>query len=299
MIKILNRSFMKKICSIISCVALALFSCYGTETIGDSVVVKPVRPVMSSFMVDVGGASVLDTYLSPVRYEGVNMRLGYERMKAMKFNPEKWVKQLEVGVDYVPSENPAQTRIIHTLMLDAKWGMMHRWRDVAVSRLQLFAGGSTQLHGGALYAPANSNNVVSVKLGWDLAFSGMAVYNCKIGRMPVTFRYQATLPLVGVLYSLDYGENYYEMYVGNYAGLVHFGWPGNHFSMTNLVTADMHFGNTTLRVGYRGVTETSWVNNLNTQIFRHSFVLGIGGEWIGIKSGTDLSEKARIISAIY
>ena len=265
----------------------------------DSVPTQPIRPIMSAYMVDIGGASVLDTYLSPIRYKGVNVRVGYERLQAMKFNPDKWIMQKEAGIDYSPSENPVGNHTIHALMADFKWGMMHRWRMSQVEGLQLFGGGSTQLRGGALYAPANSNNVVSVKINWSIDLTGMAVYNRRIGKLPITFRYQATLPVMGVMYSPEYGETYYEMYVGNHSGLVHFGWVGNRFAMTNLFTADMHLGRTTLRVGYRNVIETSWINNLNTQIFRNSFVLGVSGEWMQVRQGATMSEKARIISAIY
>ena len=260
---------------------------------------EPLRPVLSAYMVDYGGASVLDTYLSPIKYKGKNVRVGYERMRAMKFNPERWVIQYEAGLDYAPEKNPAENHTIHTLMADLKWGMMHRWNFYPVEGLQLYGGGSTQLRGGALYAPANSNNVVSVKATWSLDLMGMAVYNCKIGKIPVTFRYQATLPMIGIFYSPEYGESYYEIYVGNHSGLVHFGWVGNHFSMNNLVTADLHIGKTTLRIGYRNVMETSWINNLNTRIFRDSIVLGVCGEWLNIQPGAKHVERARVISAMY
>lgn len=288
---------MKKVVSILAAVLLGAFFNINAQECCDSTQREPVRPVMSAYMVDLGGASVLDTYLSSIRYKGVNMRFSYERMQAMKFNPDKWIMQLDLGVDYTPAENPSKDLTIHTLMTDFKWGMMYRWK--INPELQLFGGGNAEFRGGALYAPANSNNVVSVKLNMGMNLTGMAVYNRKIGKLPVTFRYQATLPVIGVFYSPEYGESYYEMYVGNHSGLVHVGWIGNHFTMQNLLTADMHFGNTTLRVGYRGVIETSWINNLNTQIFRNSFVLGVCGEWMSVKPGSSLSEKARIISAMY
>lgn len=288
---------MNRIVSILTTLLLSAFCYINAQESYDDIQSEPVRPVMSAYMVDLGSTSVLDTYLSPIRYKGVNLRLSYERMQAMKFNPDKWIMQLEAGVDYTPAKNPSKDISIHTLMTDFKWGMMHRWR--ISPELQLFGGGNAEFRGGALYAPANSNNVVSVKINMGMNLTGMAVYNRKIGRLPMTFRYQATLPVISAFYSPAYGESYYEMYVGNHSGLVHVGWIGNHFTMQNLLTADMHFGKTTLRVGYRGVLETSWVNNLNTQIFRNSLVLGVCGEWISVKPGSSLSEKVKTISAMY
>lgn len=38
------------------------------------------------------------------------MALNYERMQAMKFNPEKWVMRLTAGIDLNRTDNPAKTR---------------------------------------------------------------------------------------------------------------------------------------------------------------------------------------------
>ena len=225
------------------------------------------------------------------------MRLGYERLQAMKFNPDQWIMQLEVGADYANAKNPAKDFTFHTLMADVKWGMMHKWK--VVPSLQAFAGGSTQFRGGAIYAPVNSNNVVSVKAHWSVDLTGMVVYNCNAGTCPITLRYQATLPVAGLMYSLDYGESYFELYEGNHSGLAHFSWVGNRFALNQLACIDLHLDKTIMRFGYRGVYETSWVNNLNTQIFRHSFVVGLCGEWLSVRPGAKMSEKARIISSIY
>lgn len=289
----------RKIISLLMTLVLCVMNRVSADESCDNMQNEPLRPVLSAYMVDYGGASVLDTYLSPIKYKGENMRIGYERMRAMKFNPKKWIMQYEAGVDYAPTKNPAENHTIHTLMVDFKWGMMHRWNLSMVEGLQLYGGGSTQLRGGALYAPANSNNVVSVKAAWSMDLTGMAVYNRKIGKLPVTFRYQATLPMIGVFYSPEYGESYYEMYVGNHSGLVHLGWVGNRFSMNNLVTADIHLDKTIFRIGYRNVVETSWVNILNTRIFRNSIVVGVCGEWLKLQPGAKVSENARIISAMY
>lgn len=256
-----------------------------------------LRPVAKAYTIDYGYASTLDTYLSEIRYKGYNVRLGYERMQAMKFNPESWVSQLDVNAQYANTKNPSGNHVMHTVMVGGRWGMMHRCR--VMPKLQVMAGGSTQIGGGALYAPANSNNVVSVKVNWSVDATVMAIYNSKVGKLPVTLRYQAVLPVVGVMYSLDYGESYYEMYVGNHSGLVHFSSWLNRFAMTNYISVDMHFGGTSVRVGYRNLIESTYVNKLNTQIYNHSLVVGLSGEWLSVRPDTKVSEKARIISAMY
>ena len=41
---------------------------------------KPLRPVTSVFTVELGRQSALDTYLTPIRYWGLDVALGYGRL---------------------------------------------------------------------------------------------------------------------------------------------------------------------------------------------------------------------------
>ena len=289
---------MKLTTRILATLVLATSCLYSSAQ--DSLQVEVLRPSISSFTAEVGGASILDTYLTPIRYHGVNTRLAYEGLRAMKFSPDRWIMQGVTAVEYANVQNPAGNHTMHSLMIDAKWGMMHRWNDVFTPRLTLHLGGSPQLRGGVIYNAYNSNNPVSAKIRLSLNLSAMASYHINVGRVPVTLRYQATLPTIGAFFSLDYGEAFYELYVGNTQGIVNVGWWGNRFDIENLLTADLHLGNSVLRLGYRNLIETSWVHNLNTQIFTHGFVIGISGEWLQLGARQKkLSPAVRIVSALY
>ena len=289
---------MKLTTRILATLVLATSCLYSSAQ--DSLQVEVLRPSISSFTAEVGGASILDTYLPPIGYHGVNTRLAYEGLRAMKFSPDRWIMQGVTAVEYANVQNPAGNHTMHSLMIDAKWGMMHRWNDVFTPRLTLHLGGSPQLRGGVIYNAYNSNNPVSAKIRLSLNLSAMASYHLNIGRLPITLRYQATLPTIGAFFSLDYGEAFYELYLGNTQGIVNVGWWGNRFDMENLLTADLHLGNSVLRLGYRNLIETSWVHNLNTQIFTHGFVIGLSGEWLQLGARQKkLSPAARIVSALY
>ncbi|MEG0559485.1 MAG: DUF3316 domain-containing protein [Muribaculaceae bacterium] len=258
---------------------------------------KPLRPINSSYMVNIGGNSILDTYLTPIRYKGVNLRLGYERLQAMKFNPQQWAMQMSFGVSYGNVKNIVKNRTMHSAMIDFEWGMMHKWN--IISGLKIYAGGSTCFNGGVIYNQYNSNNPVSAKIRFSVNLTAMAVYNLKLGRLPITLRYQPTIPVLGAFFSPGYGEAFYEIYLGNLDNIVHFGWWGNRFDMTNLLTADLHFGATSLRIGYRGTIESSWINNINTQIFTNCAVIGVSGEWMNISPTKKIDSDARVISTLY
>ena len=257
------------------------------------------RPTINTFEAEVGSASILDTYLSPLKYTGVNFRIGYEGMRAMGFDPERWVMQGMASLEYANVQNPAGNHTMHSGMIDGRWGMMRRWRDVGVSGLQAYVGGSVALRGGALYCQHNSNNPASAKAHCSLNLTAMAVYNVRIGKLPVTLRYQGTLPVAGAFFAMEYGQSYYELSLGNTSGIVHFGWWGNRFDMDNTLSADLHFGKTVLRLGYRNHNETSYVHHINTQIFTHGFVIGVSGEWMRLITGSPSIPKTKVISAMY
>lgn len=272
------------------------WQCAVVQGSGDE---RPLRPVATVISAQYGHASVLDTYLSPVRYGGHAMSLGYEAQQATGFAPERWTRQLSVGIDYDYTHNPAGNHTMHSLIVDGRWGMMRRWRDVLTPGLQFQLGGATQLRGGVLYNANNSNNVASARIHWNVGLLGQAIYNTHIKRLPITVRYQAALPVMGVFFAPDYDEAYYEIYLGNRRNLAHLGWWGNRFDLDHMLSADLHLGNTILRIGYRNRVSTSWVNNISTRDMTHYIVIGLGGEFlnIGVKNRNKLNNN--IISSVY
>jgi len=260
---------------------------------------KPLRPVATVISAQYGHSSLLDTYLSPVKYGGHAMSLNYEAQQATGFAPERWTRQLSVGLDYDYTHNPAGNHTMHSLIVDGRWGMMHRWKDVFKPGLQFQLGGATQLRGGMLYNANNSNNVVSARINWNVGLLGQAIYNTHINRLPITMRYQAALPVMGVFFAPDYDEAYYEIYLGNRSNLAHFGWWGNRFDLDHMLSADLHLGNTILRIGYRNRISTSWVNNISTRDMSHYIVIGLGGEFLNIGSKSAHKLKNSIMSSMY
>ena len=100
----------------------------------------PVRPVLSAYTVHAGSAHIAETYLSPLKYSGQAFGLGYERMQAMKFNPEHWVQTLDLGLDFARTLNPARNATTWQLMLEGAWSMTHRWK--LHGGWSLYAGGT-------------------------------------------------------------------------------------------------------------------------------------------------------------
>lgn len=256
------------------------------------------RPVLSAYTLEAGSAHIADTYLTPLKYYGQNYALGYERMQAMRFSPDRWVMRLRGRLSLERVKSPARNSLMWGLGLDLGWSMMHRWRPA--QQWTVMAGGYTSADAGVLYLSRNSNNPASAKGAWTVGVSAAAVYNGRIGRIPFCARYQAELPLTGIFFTPQYGELYYEIWLGNHSGLVHGAWPGNYFGLDNLATVDLRFGRTILRLGYRCDILSSKANDIVSRSVTHTAVVGIASEWLSLgPSDSRKAEQARITSSLY
>lgn len=258
---------------------------------------QSIRPVMSSYSFNYGQAQVADTYLSPVIYNGWNVGFRYSRLQAMKFSPEKWVMELTIGVNGSRSRNKARNSFLWQGELDARWAMMHRW--VFPFRLTIGIGGFTGIQGGAIYTSRNGNNPVAAKGSWFIGPQAYATYAFKIRKTPTLVRWEGSIPLTGLFFSPQYGELYYEMYMGNHSGLVYGAWFGNYINLDNEVSIDFNFGSASLRVGYRSTVYSTNVNHITTRVVTNSLVVGVVTEWLSLNHSKLPGSNARIISALY
>lgn len=256
-----------------------------------------LRPVLSAYTIQAGSSHLADTYLSPLKFNGWHTGIGYERMQAMKFNPQKWVMQMKFNLNVDNASATYSTSNLWYAGLDFSWSMMHRWK--LPYNITLAAGGAARLDLGCVYNSRNGNNPASAKAALTVDVTGFAAWNYKICNLPFTLRYQPSIPLTGAFFAPDYGELYYEIYLGNHKNLAHCAWWGNYFRMDNLLTLDLHFGSTSLRLGYSGNILSTKINHTVTNKFTNSFLIGIAGEWISINPRKGISKNTRIISALY
>lgn len=285
---------MRIIFSIIAALA-AIFASAQTDTTKMEI----VRPVVSAYTLETGSSHITDTYLSPLKYTGLSAAIGYERCQAMKFCPEKWVMQLRLtaGMDY--TDNPAKNVNIMGFGLSSTWGMIRKFRNVWQEGLHIYAGGSTSLNLGALYSTRNGNNPVSAKASWTVNATAMATFSLKIKSLPITLRYQPTIPICGIFFSPEYDQLYYEIYKGNTSRIVNFAQPFSYFYMDNLLTADLRLGGTTLRLGYHGTILSTEVHHIVCNMSSHNFLIGIANEWVTLSPHKKISDSAKVISSIY
>lgn len=238
-----------------------------------SVLMAAAQETRSVLMVDAGYASVHDSYLTPITYEGMDLGLAYEASRPVRQG--RWQWQLGVGADYNYVENPARNNDLHKVMGDLAYTMQRTWHGVFTPKLHLALGPMTGLRTGIVYNAVNSNNPVTVRAHWNVGAAAGAAFNTRLGRKPLTLRYQVQLPVAGVFFAPDYDESYYEIYLGNHKNLAHLGWWGNRLDMTHYLGAEVRLGGTTVGLGYRSRLEHWSVNNLKVHDISHSLVLGV------------------------
>lgn len=242
---------------------------------------RPIRPVLSAWTIGIGSRHLADTYLTPLKYQGWSGSIAYERLQATPWQPERWVMQLKLSADLCRTKNPAGNALMWGAEVHASWGMMRRWN--MAHGFSAGIGPALRAEGGCLYNARNGNNPASAKGAVTIDAIAFVANSFSIGRLPVTVRYQPSLPVIGAFFSPQYDQLYYEMYLGNTSGLVHTAWWGTRFKLDNLVTVDLHLGPTSLRLGYECNWMNSRANNITTRNITHRFVIGATVNWTGIK----------------
>lgn len=261
---------------------------------------RPLRPVLSAYTAEFGTAHLADTYLTPLRYSGWHSALHYQRMQAMAFSPDRWVMQLDGRLDVDHADNPARNATMWNAELKFSWTMMRRWQPLpALPALTVGIGPGIGLRAGVFYLARNSNNPASAKGAVTADARGYAAYSLRLGRLPVTLRYEGALPVTGAFFTPDYGQLYYEIWLGERSHLVRPAWWGNYFALDNRVTADLRFGGTTLRVGYSNSILSTKARSIVSRRITHALTIGIATKWLSLSSRQATIPDARIISALY
>lgn len=252
------------------------------------------RPVVGTYSLEIGKTSVAATYLSPLTYSGTQVSFSGSWSKALPFNPESAVMEFDGSVTFCNILNPAKTARMAGLIADFSWDMS--WRKKLPCDFQVTAGGGIDITGGAYYLLRNSNNPVQAMANASLMLTASASKHFKIGRLPILVTDRVKLPSLGVFFCPEYGETYYEIYLGNHSGLAHAGWWGNNFRIDNLLSVTLDFGRTAMTLGYRVSAYNQWANNLNTKIVNNYFVIGVIPGGIGLKNHYQQLPEERIYS---
>ena len=250
------------------------------------------RPVIGSYRFEIGKKSAYSSYLSPFSYRGNNYALSGYWTKMLPCNPRHLSMFFDGRVNFGDFLNPSRSARELDFHLQVQWGM--EWQKRLPGDWLLGAGGSVGVYGGLLYLPRNGNNPVAAQFATGVAALCHAAKLFMIKKLPVVVADRVSLPLFGGFFCPEYGESYYEIYLGNRKNLAHFGWPGNRVGIDNLLSVTLDLGRTAMEIGYRFSMQNEQANNLTTRFFNHAFVIGVIPGGLGIKD-----KNRNVITPIY
>lgn len=223
-------------------------------------------------MAEIGSAHIADTYLSQSRYGGMHYGLTYSRLQAMKSPLLQCIQGWEVNIGYSSARNRAGNARMLGANVEGSWRMMRRWQLSA--GFQAGIGGYASAEFGALYLSRNSNNPAQAIAAASIGPEGFVQWAGQLKRLPLAVRWQVSSPLTGVFFCPDYGELYYEIQLGNRSDLVHAAWPGNRRALRSLMSVDLNFRRSTLRLGYRFNGVSAHANGITSRNIIHCAVVG-------------------------
>lgn len=224
-------------------------------------------------MIGWGCVDMLDTYLSPERYKG--WQVNYLSHTTHEREDHR-ISTLSVHQgSFAHADNRAGNANEMQAMYHFAYAWHYNWHFMN-RHLNVKAGGMLNTHLGMLYNTRNSNNPIQAKVGLNVAPSVMASYRFSIKNKPLTVRYEADAPLLGMMFSPNYGQSYYEIFSeGNYDHNVVVTHPINALSLRQMLTLDFSLYKTTFRIGYLGDYQQAHVNHLRYHTYSHVLVLGL------------------------
>lgn len=253
---------------------------------------QSVIPVNQSTLIGIGKAYLEDSYLSPIKYEGIAISLLHDRITASRKYGSNILIQNQFRIQTAITKNP-------TLSSSEYWGNLNYNLNIFYplidsGKLRLYGGGGTEALFGGIYNVRNTNNPGSLKTYVNLNLSSMVLYKLR----NLSLRWQLSTPFAGMFFSPEYGHSYYEIFtLGNDKGTVHFGSFHNQLALRSYFTVDIPIKNLTIRTGYLWDYYATDVNELITRTNAHQFMLGLAFEslYVGGKRAQDKS----IIKSVY
>ncbi|NDV64153.1 DUF3316 domain-containing protein [Bacteroides sp. 224] len=235
-----------------------------------------------TMMYGVGLANVYDTYLSPQEYKGIDFRLSRENMRmSKKFDGNVSIQNFFLA-NIAYTHNQADNNNTISGLFNWNYGMHYNFR--VTNNFKILLGGLGDFNGGFVYNLHNSNNPTSIRAYINLDVSGMLVWDLKIKNRPFTLRYQANAPFVGVFFSPNYGQSYYEILtLGNYSGVFKLTSFHKQLSIRQMLSVDIPIRYAKIRFTYLWDMQQSKVNNLQTHTYGHVFMVGAVKEFYRIK----------------
>ena len=203
-------------------------------------------------MVGIGPTNILDTYISPEKYSGTELRILTQSHRQWLKRPA-WNSQTTFSIAFQNAAQRADNSNELGGLISAGYAIRHGWQLNDSWRIE--AGG--QAEGG---------------VGPDV----LSVWRFPLLRKQSFLRYELSAPLLGLMFSPNYGQSYYEIFSrGNYDHNIVPTTPFCAPSLRQQLTLDVTVKRLTFRIGYLGDYQQAEVNKLKYHTYSHMLLIGL------------------------
>lgn len=237
--------------------------------------------------IGVGAANVLDTYLSPMAYDGTDLRLVRQTERRacplrMHAFPIYFQTQLTLLADIL--QNPARNIDSYAGGVRYTMAWLTPVKMAQTSPVDVMAG--PMLHGylGGVYNDHGGNNPAQAKADITLDATATVGLSLRLFRRPCRLVWQMAFPLVGAAFSPNFGQSYYEIFSkGEYDHNV---VPVTLATMPSLRTQLMldvpvsSRTDTKLRIGFVADMMQARINNLRYHSYTQNFMIGFSHSFL-------------------
>lgn len=239
-----------------------------------SLVYNSGTDVATSFAI--GHTNNLDTYLSPIeKYRGIGARFLSEVTRDSNKSPLTYNLSHEASIDYTTNRHGNGHE--YSAHYDFSYAVMRRW-SLLDNRLTIRGGAIAEAYlGGCYNARSSANNPAQGYASASIGVITIANYKVRLlGRMS-TVSYEGRMPMVGMMFSPNYGQSYYEIFKNGDGDCDH------NIVMTTIapvqarqqLTIDYPLnGRKSIRLGYICDIRQAKPNNLKQHKYYNAFMIG-------------------------
>ncbi len=201
----------------------------------------------STFTLGAGPAQVLDPYISPFEYSGLQIRAHATARKFFTPDNNKLSYTHKGYFDLGTASHPSRNNSMQFFNVNYMFGVNYHFRPM--ENLMVLAGGGWDLDVGGKYLARNVNNPFSLDLFTNLNATAEIQYLFNLWKQDFSIQYGTQMPLLGCMFVPMQGITYYELFMlNNLSTAFHFSSLHNKVGWSHYLNLDIPTKISTFRI---------------------------------------------------